>query len=505
MIEHRSSNLHAVPRIFPAILITVLTVVGCGDPSGSLIRFAKNVEVPAVEPAGSHDAAIAWRNPPVSGEDAATIITRFVTDEPSLPGSARIADTSTNTGPIELVRLDGDRYFLGWIDNTNPPARLRWQIFSKRFGPKPGEPVRNGRFVVTRWDDLQGRPVVEFAAAYHAEPHKHIVLVAVLVRHRLSGETDEEYREYRECVVDGTSSCRLLWFTVNTGSGVVSEAFEPYIGHSRGVSVAAGKDGFLVASASGVYGRGESGPNRVMIHAFDAAGVVTTGTHNHNTITGKSDCAEDPQAVIREGDKLLGELVINETVDKAESDFADTVIAYNSKNDRYLVGYTTACNNSYFRARWVGVEDDGITVHGIGVDEDGEEQFIDFEPGTEVSKPPFQIADSASEPMLAYNKIFGGTGAYLAAYGSSETVNSIERQMFYAQFFNDDVSPIREEPVRLLEDMETGDGVRYLTFITGDIVTDPEQGRFYLVWAQDTHPTTRPKPEGYFRWFDQLP
>ena len=99
---------------------------------------------------------------------------------------------------------------------------------------------------------------------------------------------------------------------------------------------------------------------------------------------------------------------------------------------------------------------------------------------TDVLEPPFQIAVAASEPMLAYNETLH---LYLAGYGVSEQKQTIERQMLFARLLGEDVITMTP-PFEVLEDKKDIFGGNYPTFVTGDIVAEPEGGKFYLVWEQ---------------------
>jgi hypothetical protein len=199
---------------------------------------------------------------------------------------------------------------------------------------------------------------------------------------------------------------------------------------------------------------------------------------SYTQVTGKTDCVDELEVL--EEDKLSDKVG---NIDPAELSFLDTAVAYDSINERFLVGYITDCGNAYFRARTVKLTSGGFDVYGV----DGDTVFL----------PPFEIADSASGPMLAFDDDFDSEGGlFLAAYGADERVTHgpaddpivrLTRTMLYGQFVTADGRPVLDSPMRILPDDTEYMSLMYPSFLAGDIAIEAERDIFYLAWSQERH------------------
>lgn len=168
------------------------------------------------------NAAVAWQVSSEDGDEEATqIFVKLLPDDGATHTVDGIISPTAVSHPVELVRA-GEHYFLAWIDNTEPPARLSWRILSANDLTL----IHEGGY------GQEGKLVSDFAAAYH--PEETIVLVAILTR----SQSDAALDEYTECVgEDGISSCSFSWFKVDVDTGEISRVETPYEGLARGVSV----------------------------------------------------------------------------------------------------------------------------------------------------------------------------------------------------------------------------------------------------------------------------
>ena len=327
-------------------VVAALVISGCGMQPIVLDDQTRgtNPVVATAPPVDGEEysAAVAWQGMPE--DDAATEIhVRLLPSEQTHTISGVVSPVDAPR-PVQLVRA-GDRYFLGWIDNREPPAVLRWRLLSASDLSPIGEegvyePVGNFNYETVDWH------VSEFAAVYSRAPDHNFVLVAGLVRPpEALGET-----EYRECVIGEVSKCLPRYFTVNAENGVAGEQAYTYFGPSQALSAAAGDDGFMIAvAAHRSHGQRDTPDygNTVRILALDSDGGGVVGMNSgEKVITGMSDCADDPQSIVDGGDELFP---YGAAVASDESNYSRTAITYNPQSGRYLVGYETACNNSFVR------------------------------------------------------------------------------------------------------------------------------------------------------------
>lgn len=482
-VEYRDFRTAAL--LVAAAFLAVLAISGCSS-DGTDIAYTvgeRNAQAPAVATATRQEwlpafsVALAWRRPGENGDgEADKILALFMPEAPGVRGVRTISEeTSAGTGPVELVRA-GDRYFLGWIDNTEPPARFRWQVRSESDWSLKGE----GEWVA----DTPGESVSDFAAAYHSE--EQIVLVALLKRNETPPSGFEEcpyYQPGQRCFLMGLSISMGDDTDVPVGELISSSLLSDFKAN-WGVSVTAGSNGFLVTfvERAGTPAVG----NRVRGQFFNAKGIPVPG-NSFFTVTGESDCADDPQSVIDrpEVDGRPAGDVVNSPYAKEKMDFSETAVAYDADKERYLIGYTTDCNdNKYFRARFAEQIALGWKVEGIDP-----EAFIGGGGEYKVLAPPISIAEesnpSVSFPMLAYNTALR---SYLAGYAIQEPVPSTTRRRdrFYTMHLNDDGDKDWSEPRGIMEASSGRAGAKYPDFISGNIVADPEGRRFYLVWEQNT-------------------
>ena len=476
-------------------VVAALLISGCGMQPIALDDQTRgtNPVVATAPPVDGEDysAAVAWQGMPEA--DAATEIhVRLLPSEQTYTISGVVSPVDAPR-PVQLVRA-GDRYFLAWIDNREPPAELRWRLLSASDLSPIGEegvyePVGNFNYETVDYH------VSEFAAAYSRDPDHNFVVVVVLVRPpEALGEA-----EYRECVIGEISKCHLKYFTVNAENGVKGEETGTYFGPSQALSAAAGNDGFMIAVATHMtHGQSDTPDygNTVRILALHPdAGEVSGMSYGEKVITGMSDCADDPRSIVDGGDELFAP---GAAVASDESNYSRTAIAYNPQSGRYLVGYETACNNSYVRARWVKRNATVFEIYGVS--------------GSSVTQPPFEIMSGiygnswsgTTKPMLTYNSAWN---FYVAGFSSPYTGHVDPAELPDRVVFNRneiwsraEADPERQGsiiyseelfkscfPARISQDSFEPEGRTFSDFINGSLVADTEgdQRKTYYAWAQD--------------------
>ena len=225
--------------------------------------------------------------------------------------------------------------------------------------------------------------------------------------------------------------------------------------------------------------------NSVKIWPFDEAGNRLT-SYEGFAVTGLSDCADNPSSVVESGDQIARGVGII----KDESNYSETTIAYNSDSGRYLVGYTSACDNSYFRARWVEKEGNGWIIYGVA---ETAYTTAGADARKEVTAPPFEIMIGSEgsifpshKAMLTYNSSWH---RYIAAFGSSWNLSPLreefpDRDNFLQTSFRGDARNCL--PARILQVQRDSAGTTLADFVSGSIVTDTEgdQRKTYYVWEQ---------------------
>ena len=551
MEEIKLQYLNTILLYLLTLFLAVFAISGCSE---GPYQLGSKITAPAIAPAVEiwkpYNFAMVWRRPIASDETRADI---YMFLAPDTIDTTRISEASVDTGTLELVFLGKDRYFLAWIDRSNDGGSLlRWQI-RKRTNRIDPEEESSPLWIVEKeggYEPPVGNSVVEIAAAYQpnvtvAEYFQTETSPATMGEKVLLPFLLRDADTFGPCsFIRGEPKCKLLALVVDVREGeefgFQREVEGASSGPTRGLSIAAGgggddgRDGFLVTYANSLM-TSPDGVNTVIAESYTADGV-SRGATNFISITGKTDCADELEVIENDNVSVAGSVSVNGT----QKNFIDTSVAYDSENERYLVGYITNCNSHYFRARLVHeIKSERQSDEGAVVLESSGKWVVSgvdpnafpyaTNPEGDVIEPPFQIGRSAHAPMLAYDANFDSSGSvFIAAYATSAPINhEIERDMLYAQFLKYDGRILGTEPIRVMDEDTTEfdayGNLYYKNFKSGDLVDHPGENRFYITWSETRYivPCERNAdgdcedtdwdsksislPSGYYDWYESVP